>query len=77
MPGKGTTGQAGLKNIVVLPTLTSTIYCTRIRRQHPDVLVNIQDSKIASELLVFLMNVPSSMELLSDFQISCAVSELI
>ena len=28
-------------------------------------------------LLVFVMNVATSMELLSDFQISCAVSELI
>ena len=28
-------------------------------------------------LLVFVMNVGSSMKLLSDFQISCAVSELI
>ena len=43
-------------------------------------LFNIEDSKIASEFISFrdkLMNVASSMELLSDFQISCAVSELI
>ena len=34
---------------------------------HPDMLVNIQDSKIASEnLLVSMMNVASSMALLSD-----------
>ena len=49
-------------------------------RQHPVVLVNIEDSKIASEFISFrdeLMNVASSMELSSDFQISCAVSELI
>ena len=49
-------------------------------RQHPVVLVNIEDSKIASEFITFrdeLLNVASSMELLSDFQISCAVSELI
>ena len=49
-------------------------------RQHPDVLVNIEDSKIAFEFINFrdeLMNVASSMELLSDFQIACAVSELV
>ena len=49
-------------------------------RQHPDVLVNIEDSKIVSEFISFrdeLVNVASSMELLNDFQISCAVSELI
>ena len=49
-------------------------------RQHPVVLVNIENSKIAFEFISFhdeLLNVASSLELLSDFQISCAVSELI
>ena len=39
-------------------------------RQHPDVLVNIEDSKIASEFISFrddLINVAYSLELLSDF----------
>ena len=38
-------------------------------RQHPDVLVNIEDSKIASEFIIisFRDDVASSMELLSDF----------
>ena len=36
-------------------------------RQHPDVLVNIEDSKIASEFISFRDDVASSMELLSDF----------
>ena len=36
-------------------------------RQHPDVLVNIEHSKIASEFISFRDDVASSMELLSDF----------
>ena len=36
-------------------------------RQHPDVLVNIEDGKIASEFISFRDDVASSMELLSDF----------
>ena len=36
-------------------------------RQHQDVLVNIEDSKIASEFISFPDDVASSMELLSDF----------
>ena len=36
-------------------------------RQHPDVLVNIEDSKIAFEFISFRDDVASSMELLSDF----------
>ena len=36
-------------------------------RQHPDVLVNIEDSKIVSEFISFRDDVASSMELLSDF----------
>ena len=40
---------------------------TASSRQHPDVLVNIEDSKIASEFISFRDDVASSMELLSDF----------
>ena len=65
-PNKKFTGRAGNFG----PVDTSS-------RQHPDVLVNIEDSKIVLNLVIFVMNVASSMELLSDFQISCAVSELI
>ena len=36
-------------------------------RQHPDVLVNIEDSKIVSEFISFRDDVASSMKLLSDF----------
>ena len=47
-------------------------------RQHPDVLVNIKYSKIASEFISFRDDVASSMKLLSDFfLISCPESELI
>ena len=62
-------------NILILLVDTSST-----NRQHPVVLVNIEDSKIASEFISFrneLLNVASSMELLCDFQISCGVSELI
>ena len=49
-------------------------------RQHPDVLVNIEDSKIASEFISFRDDVTSSMELLSDcfkFLVQYLKSELI
>ena len=36
-------------------------------RQHPDVLVNIEDSKIASEFISFRDDVAFAMEVLSDF----------
>ena len=45
-------------------------------RQHPDVLVNNEDSKIASEFISFVMNVVSSMEFLSDFLVQCTFSIL-
>ena len=40
------------------------VLCTCV---HPDVLVNIEDSKIASEFISFRDDVASSMELLSYF----------
>ena len=57
-PGRTKKFAGGAKNFGFVDTSS---------RQHPDVLVNIEDSKIASEYISFRDDVASSMELLSDF----------
>ena len=74
MPGKGNTGRAekyscfAKSNVDYIHVYVDSIQMCWLTSKTVKSLMN---------LLVFVMNVASSMELLSDFQTSCVVSELI
>ena len=74
MPEKGTTGRAEKYSCFANSNVDDIhVYVDSIQM----CWLTSKTAKSLLNLLVFVMNVASSMELLSDFQISCAVSELI
>ena len=75
VPGKGTTGRAGPNNSCFAKSNVDDIYVYVNSIQMCWLISKTVKSLL--NLLVLVPTVASSMKVLSDFQISCAISELI